>query len=98
MTRLLLLAVLAAATGGCVRAQYTRTTVNVPLAKGAVLALERGTGLQACLDELGAPVRVWEVESGGFAMAYGWLRDRGWSTRRSARPRGCPTPVTSSCR
>jgi len=73
------LLVLVALTGGCVRAQYTRTTVNVPLDEDAVLALQPGASLQKCLDGLGAPVRVWETESRGFAMAYGWLRDRGWA-------------------
>ena len=79
MTRVLSVLALAAAIGGCVRAEYTRTTVNVPLDPDAVLALQPGASLQKCLDGLGAPVRVWETESRGFAMAYGWLRDRGWA-------------------
>lgn len=64
---------------GCVRGQYTRTTINEPLEDEALASLTPGVGLQACLDKLGAPLRVWETDADGFALAYGWLRDRGWS-------------------
>ena len=82
MTRLLLAALLVTA-GGCVRGQYTRVTINVPIEEGAVASLTPGTGLQPCLDTLGAPIRIWETEDGGFAMAYGWLSDRGWGVSAS---------------
>ena len=63
---------------GCVSGDYTRVIVNEPVDTQAVFDLERGTDLQVCLDRLGAPLRVWESEAGQFAMAYGWIRDRGW--------------------
>jgi hypothetical protein len=72
--RLLLFLLLA----GCVRAQYTRTVINEPLEEDLVGWFERGDDLGLCMDQYGAPVRVWETEDGGFAIAYGWLRDRGW--------------------
>jgi hypothetical protein len=63
---------------GCVRAQYTRTVINEPLEEDLVGWFEPGDDLGLCLGQYGAPIRVWETEDGGFAIAYGWLRDRGW--------------------
>jgi hypothetical protein len=48
-----------------------------------VAALPAGVDLQVCLERLGAPIRVWETEAGRYAMAYGWLRDRGWGVKAS---------------
>jgi hypothetical protein len=78
--RLLLPALLLA---GCVSGQYSRVIVNEPVDEETVAALEPGTDLQVCLDRLGAPIRVWESEAGQFAMAYGWIRERGWGVRAS---------------
>jgi hypothetical protein len=68
---------------GCVSGNYTRLSVNEPVDEGVVAALSAGTDLQVCLGRLGAPIRVWEAEAGRYAMAYGWLRERGWGVRAS---------------
>ena len=47
------------------------------------MRIENGMELQVCLDKLGARVRVWEAEPDRFAMAYGWLRGRGWRLKVS---------------
>ncbi len=68
---------------GCVSGNYTRVSVNEPVEEAAVAALPPGADLQVCLDRLGAPIRVWETEAGRYAMAYGWLRERGWGVQAS---------------
>ena len=68
---------------GCVSGEYSRVIVNEPVDEETVTGLEPGTDLQVCLDRLGAPIRVWESEAGQFAMAYGWIRERGWGVRAS---------------
>ena len=68
---------------GCVSGSYTRLSVNEPVDENAVAALPAGADLQVCLGRLGAPIRVWEAEVGRYAMAYGWLRERGWGVRAS---------------
>ncbi len=68
---------------GCVSGNYTRLSVNEPVDEDVVAALPAGADLQVCLGRLGAPIRVWETEAGRYAMAYGWLRDRGWGVKVS---------------
>lgn len=68
---------------GCVSGNYTRLSVNEPVDEAVVAALPAGADLQVCLGRLGAPIRVWETEAGRCAMAYGWLRDRGWGVKVS---------------
>ena len=68
---------------GCVSGNYTRVLVNEPIDETRLASLEPGADLQLCLDALGAPLRVWETETGRFALAYGWIRQRGWSVRVS---------------
>ena len=68
---------------GCVSGNYTRVSVNEPVDEAVVAALPAGADLQVCLGRLGAPIRVWETEAGRYAMAYGWLRDRGWGVKAS---------------
>ena len=68
---------------GCVSGNYTRVSVNEPVDEAVVAALPAGADLQICLGRLGAPIRVWETEAGRYAMAYGWLRDRGWGVKAS---------------
>jgi hypothetical protein len=68
---------------GCVSGNYTRLSVNEPVDEDAVAALPAGADLQVCLGRLGAPIRVWETDAGRYAMAYGWLRERGWGVRAS---------------
>jgi len=79
LAQLALLAPLALA--GCVT--YQQTNVNEPLDDELIAALTAGTDLQVCLDQLGAPIRVWQTEHGKFAMAYGWLWTRGWGVSAS---------------
>jgi len=68
---------------GCVSGNYTRMLVNEPIDDARIAALSAGSDLQVCLDALGAPARVWETDAGRFAVAYGWIRQRGWSIRAS---------------
>ncbi|MEE8104057.1 MAG: hypothetical protein V3T86_00825 [Planctomycetota bacterium] len=80
MTRRSLVAQLALpllfALSGCVT--YQQTNVNEPLDDDLIAGLPAGTDLQVCLDQLGAPIRVWQTEHGKFAIAYGWIWTRGW--------------------
>ena len=68
---------------GCVTGSYTRVTVQEPLDEDVVAQLPIGADLQVCLDRLGAPLRVLETSADRYAIAYGWIRDRGWSARAS---------------
>lgn len=68
---------------GCVDVGWNRTVRFEPPPPGATARLHDGAeGLQECLDLLGAPLWVWDTPTGegqGFALAYGWYEERGWS-------------------
>lgn len=85
---LLVVALVLPVTGGCVRGDWTRTLRYEPVPDSARDALEPGTGLQRCLDLLGAPLWVWERPAGdgeGVALAYGWFRSDAWNVNASIR-------------
>lgn len=77
------LAVLAATTTGCVRFSYSWLSLYEPVEQARITELgqELAAGdvrLQQCLDELGAPVLVWETPR-GMALAYGWQDAGSWT-------------------
>jgi hypothetical protein len=72
---LLLSALLA---GGCVTVRWQRQLGNEHISAAQVEAVRAdGSDLAHAMGELGAPLFVWELPQGSFALAYGWLRDRG---------------------
>ena len=57
----------------CVSFRFERTSVNVPPRAGAVEGLKPGeSSLDQCLQQLGAPLYVWEYQGSGAALAWGW--------------------------
>jgi hypothetical protein len=57
----------------CVSFRFERTSVNVPPRAGAVEGLKPGeSSLEQCLQQLGAPLYVWEYQGSGAALAWGW--------------------------
>lgn len=65
--------------GSCVRLSWSRAWTHHPLAPEEIARLAPGeTTLQSCLDELGAPLYVWELSGGSYAIAYGWNMGRDW--------------------
>ena len=81
-TWLALLAVLATATG-CIRFRYSSVNTHEPIDQAQIgeLSEQLSAGhadLATCLDELGAPVLVWQTDP-GFAIAYGWRDQGAWT-------------------
>ena len=78
---------LAVFSSGCVSFNWERGLRYEPPDPEALASLESGsTSLRVALDELGAPLWVWEYPSekgAGAALAYGWFqsRDRGLRVR-----------------
>lgn len=61
----------------CVSLSWERKLSETPLDKERVEALALNTStLQQCLASLGAPLHVWELANGQFALAYGWRNNR----------------------
>ena len=61
----------------CVQVTWERHDVQAPVEARLEAELEAGQAdLAACLARLGAPLLVWELGDGGFAMAYGWDKQR----------------------
>ena len=59
--------------GGCAQFQLRWVRQNEPIAEKQTHDLSaNGANLQACMDRLGAPDRVWE-SSQGIVLSYGWL-------------------------
>ena len=80
MRRSLLALLLAASSilGACVQLQFFRIHRNEPIPLTATTALGSShADLQACLDQLGAPQRVWESPQ-GMVLSYGWLDQFYW--------------------
>ena len=78
---------LAVFSSGCVSFNWERGLRYEPPDPEALASLESGsTSLRVALDELGAPLWVWEYpteDGAGAALAYGWYqsRDRGVRVR-----------------
>jgi hypothetical protein len=71
-----LIALLAALpfTSACVTFKWEREMRDVAHANDAIDALHPGEAtLSQCLEELGAPLYVWEYKRDGMALAWGWL-------------------------
>jgi len=78
----LLLVATAVSTTGCIRFNYSWVSRFEPVPPEEIDALDERlaageVSLQACLDELGAPVLVWSTHD-GFAIAYGWQNQGAW--------------------
>jgi hypothetical protein len=66
----------------CVQVSWERHELGTPLAAQADSELRVGEAtFDQCLDQLGAPIEVWELSSATYAIAYGWdhQRDLGFS-------------------
>lgn len=68
----------------CVRLSYNRETANVAIEDDRLAELVPGTGLERCLEMLGAPLVVSELGGGRSALVYGWLHVKGWGVNVSA--------------
>lgn len=63
--------------GSCLSISWERKLHEVRLEPSRYADLEPGRAdLQTCLQELGAPLTVWELPTGRFALAYGWDENR----------------------
>lgn len=61
----------------CISLSWERKLSETPLDTERVEALALKTStLQQCLASLGAPLHVWELADGQFALAYGWRNNR----------------------
>lgn len=99
IARLLISTALLAATFGCasVSVGYARIRIHEPSEQGRIERLEQrlaagGVALQTCLDELGAPLLVWEAPR-GLALAYGRRDEGSWHVKVSHSLRFATPPV-----
>jgi hypothetical protein len=81
--RVLCALAIVATAAGCVRFNYSWLSLYEPVEQARIdeLGTELAVGavpLQQCLDELGAPVLVWETPR-GLALAYGWKDEGSWT-------------------
>ena len=68
----------------CIRWNWERHRLGEPIVSEQHAALSAGTTeLQACLDQLGAPLLVWEEPNDHVAMAWGWRDDGSWGLNMS---------------
>lgn len=57
----------------CVQVAWERHELNAPLEEGLESELVVGeVSLADCLERLGAPLLVWELNDSSYALAYGW--------------------------
>ncbi len=75
---------LALSLASCVSASWTRESkFSAPdLVAFEQFAVGEDT-LPTCLEQLGAPLWVWEAAGGQHAMAWGWLEDKNFGVRAS---------------
>lgn len=63
----------------CVRVSWERAWTNTPVPEETSEALAPGVeNLGSCLETLGAPLYVWEVNAYSYAIAYGWNDGHSW--------------------
>lgn len=75
---LVLLLLASTVLGSCAQFQLYWIHRNEPIPEEATKALgTKRADLQTCLDELGAPQRVWESPQ-GMVLSYGWLDKFYW--------------------
>ena len=75
---LALLLVASSLLGGCAQFQLFWIHRNEPIPRSATAELgSKHADLQTCLDQLGAPQRVWESAQ-GMVLSYGWLDKFYW--------------------
>jgi len=69
---------------GCVSGNWSRESRYTPPDLAALAELEAGShSLTDCLEQLGAPLWVWEAADGRSALAWGWLSEEGLGFRAS---------------
>ena len=59
----------------CISVVWERDRWHRPPAVDTVDALHEGTDLEACLELLGAPLKVWQVGD-GYALSWAWYDSR----------------------
>lgn len=64
--------------GSCLRLNWNRQTIHVPIPDQRLEELAPGDELARCLELLGAPLLVRELGEGAAALVYGWLDQEGW--------------------
>ncbi len=66
---------------GCFSWSWTREEIELPIIEESLAQLEYGASLDECLEQLGAPLYLWEYRKTGIALAWGSLsrRDLGLS-------------------
>lgn len=68
----------------CVRVSWSRVDVCRSIAPDLHAEMApHATTLAQCLDELGAPLFVWEVSDDEYGLAYGWDHHVGWGVNVS---------------
>ena len=78
LTPLFLATVATGLLGSCAQFQFYWIHRNEPIPRAATTDLGRKhADLQTCLDQLGAPHRVWESAQ-GIVLSYGWLDKFYW--------------------
>ena len=55
----------------CLSYSWSREEAMVPVAEDNLASLQSGASLEECLDELGAPLYLWEYRETGIVLAWG---------------------------
>lgn len=77
MTRAAAVALAGFLASGCISLRWEHDHRFEPIPDASAAQLEPGSSeLDACLARFGAPLYVWELPHGSFALAYGWSDDR----------------------
>ncbi len=73
------LLLLSLSSSSCVRASWSRVDVGRPIPDELHEELApSSTDLTRCLEQLGAPLFVWEISGEEYGLAYGWDHATGW--------------------
>jgi hypothetical protein len=77
-------ALLLAGLTSCVRGSWDSARDQVPVPHATIASLEPGVStLGDCLDGLGAPLFVWEVDASSYGIAFGWNDAEDWGVNVS---------------
>lgn len=61
----------------CIQLQWSRSSLHQPIDDARMTGFEVGTcSMTDALDELGAPLYVWQLPRGHAALAWGWFNTR----------------------
>jgi hypothetical protein len=68
----------------CIQLQWSRSSLHQPIDESRTARFEVGDSSMAeALDELGAPLYVWQLPRGHAALAWGWFKSRDLSVQVS---------------